>query len=252
MIHKFTLYAIIGFQFSCIFIQCGESIEDPDPPSRPIWIEKSAPLSIIETGIRPYAEGDGILLEWHPNLENDLAGYKLYRAGDDIKNKFEKIADINAFTVGGADTFYIDDLINFNTDYFYFLKAYDQAGNLSVPSDTLRYRLIPKVEPTSPYGTISSPQPAFEWYDFSSETFQYVIRIEVFLSREVIWISQFRRPNYTDFLQKIAYNCDGTATISSLNSGTTYQWCIKAISLIDNYNLDLGGSLSNWAYFSIE
>jgi len=233
-------------------MRCGESIEDPDPPLRPIWVEKSIPLAINETGIRPYAEGDGILLEWHPNPENDLAGYKLYRASNNIKNKFEKIADINAFTVGGADTFYIDDLMNFNTDYFYYLKAYDQADNLSPPSDTLRYNLIPKVNPALPYGAISNTQPNFEWYDFSSATFQYVIRVETFNSQEVIWISQFTRSNYTDFLQRIAYNSDKTARILSLESGITYQWCIKAISLVDNNELDIGGSLSNWAYFSIE
>jgi hypothetical protein len=249
---KIILSTIIGIQILFNSMRCGESIEDPDPPMRPVWVEKSVLLAINETGIRPYAEGDGILLEWHPNSENDLAGYKLYRASNDIKNKFEKIADINAFTVGGADTFYIDDLINFNTDYFYYLKAYDQADNLSLPTDTLRYRLIPKVNPTLPSGTISNLQPTFEWYDFSSATFQYVIRVETFLSREVIWISQFTKPNYTDFLQRIAYNNDETAKIPSLESGITYQWCVKAISLIDNYNLDIGGSLSNWAYFSIE
>jgi len=249
---KIFLATIISIQILFNLMRCGESIEDPDPPMRPVWVEKSILLAINETGIRPYAEGDGVLLEWHPNIENDLAGYKLYRASNDIKNKFEKIADINAFTVGGADTFYIDDLMSFNTDYFYYLKAYDQAENLSPPSDTLRYNLIPKVNPTLPSGTISNTQPTFEWYDFSSATFQYVIRVETFLSREVIWISQFTKPNYTDFLQRIAYNNDGTARIPSLESGTTYQWCIKPISLIDNDNLDIGGSLSNWAYFSIE
>ena len=249
---KTILSTIISIQILFNLMNCGKSIEDPDPPLRPVWVEKSILLAIDETGIRPYAEGDGIVLEWHPNSENDLAGYKLYRASDDIKNKFEKIADINAFTVGGADTFYIDDLINFNTDYFYYLKAYDQADNLSLPSDTLRYNLIPKVNPSLPYGAISNSQPNFEWYDFSSATFQYVIRVETFLSREVIWISQFPKPNYTDFLQRIAYNSDGTAKIPSLEQGTTYQWCIKAITLVDNDNFDIGGSLSNWVYFSIE
>jgi hypothetical protein len=243
---------MIGIQVLCNLMQCGKSIEDPNPPSRPVWVEKSGLLAISETGIRPYAEGDGILLEWHPNLEDDLAGYKLYRARDDIKNKFQKIADINTFTVGGADTFYIDDLIKFNTDYFYCLKAYDLADNLSPPSDTVRYRLISKVDLTLPNGTVSGSQPTFEWQDFSVATFQYVIRVETFLSRELIWISRFERPNYTDFLQRITYNNDGTATIPTLEPGTYYQWCVKAISLIDNYNLDIGGSLSNWAYFSIE
>jgi len=249
---KIIVVIIIDIQILFNLMRCGESIEDPDPPLRPVWVEKSALSAINETGIRPYAEGDGILLEWHPNLENDLAGYRLYRTSNDIKNKFEKIADINAFTVGGADTFYLDDQVNFNTDYFYYLKAYDQADNLSLPTDTLRYKLIPKVNPALPSGAISNPQPTFEWYDFSATTFQYVIRVETFLSREVIWISQFTKPNYTDFLQRIAYNSDETAKISALQSATTYQWYIKAISLVDYDEHDIGGSLSNWAYFLIE
>ncbi|MCK4641573.1 MAG: hypothetical protein KAU06_09545 [Candidatus Marinimicrobia bacterium] len=246
-------YFFIMPVFLMIFVsRCGESIEDPDPPTAPVWVEKSAPTDTIESGIRPYNDGNGILLEWHPNLEEDISGYKLYRTGEDIENKFALIADINAFKISGADTFFIDDLVQLNTDYFYYLKAYDQAENKSEPSDTIRYRLIEKAEPLKPLGTINNYTPEFEWYDFTNVTYEYIIRVESFLSQEVIWISRIRRTNYTDFLQKIFYNSDGSAVLNSLESGVTYQWCIKSISLVDNRNFDIGGSISIWGYFTIE
>ena len=243
---------IIPVSLMIFVYRCGESIEDPDPPARPSWVEKSAPIDTIESGIRPYNDGNGILLEWHPNLEEDISGYKLYRTSEDIENKFALIVDIDAFKISGADTFFIDDLVQLNTDYFYYLKAYDQAENKSEPSDTIRYCLIEKAEPLKPLRTINNYTPEFEWYDFTNVTYEYIIRVESFLSREVIWISRIRRPNYTDFSQKISYNSDGSAALNSLESGTTYQWCIKSISLVDNRNFDIGGSISNWGYFTIE
>jgi hypothetical protein len=236
-----------------IFVyRCGESIEDPDPPARPLWAVKSAPTDTIESGIRPYNDGNGILLEWHQNLEEDISGYKLYRTSENIENKFALIVDINAFKISGADTFFIDDLVQLNIDYFYYLKAYDQAENKSERSDTIRYRLIKKAEPLKPSGTENNYTPEFEWYDFTSVTDEYVIRLETLSPREVIWISRIRKPNYTDFFQKISYNSDGSAVLDSLESGTAYQWCIKSISLVDDRNFDIAGSISNWGYFTIE
>lgn len=246
-------YFFIMPVFLMIFVfRCGESIEDPDPPARPLWVAKSAPTDTIESGIHPYNDGNGILLEWHPNLEEDISGYRLYRTGEDIENKFALIADINAFKISGADTFFVDDSVQLNIDYFYYLKAYDQAENKSEPSDTIRYRLIEKAEPLKPLGTIYNYTPEFEWYDFTRDAYEYVIRVEIFSPREVIWISRIRRPNYTDFFQKISYNSDGSAVLHSLESGTMYQWCIKSISLVDNRNFDIAGSISIWGYFTIE
>lgn len=247
------LYIFMIPFFLMIFVfRCGESIEDPDPPERPLWVEKSAPTDTIESGIRPYNDDNGILLEWHPNLEEDISGYKLYRTSKDIENKFALIADINAFKISGADTFFIDDLVQLNTDYFYYLKAYDQAENKSDPSDTIRYRLIEKAEPLKPLGTINNHTPEFEWYDFTNVTYEYVIRVESFSPREVVWISRIIRRDYTGFFLEISYNSDGSAILNSLESETMYQWCIKSISLVDNRNFDIGGSISNWGYFTIE
>ncbi|MBN2601526.1 MAG: hypothetical protein JXR87_06010, partial [Candidatus Marinimicrobia bacterium] len=52
---------------------CGESIEDPNAPSAPVWVTKSDPTDPVAHGIRPYNDGNGIILEWHPNLEDDIS-----------------------------------------------------------------------------------------------------------------------------------------------------------------------------------
>jgi len=248
------LYLFIMPVFLMVFVyRCGESIEDPDPPARPLWVEKSAPTDTIESGIRPYNDGNGILLEWHPNLEEDISGYKLYRTGEDIENKFALIADINAFKISGADTFFVDDSVNLNIDYFYYLKAYDQAGNKSEPSDTIRYCLIEKAEPLKPTGTLTAQPTIFEWNDFSNLQPEYVIRLENSETHNVIWISRFTTPNYEDFYQSKNFNFDGLAEPGTLASGQWYRWCIKAIAYVDPHtNIDISGSASNWAYFIIE
>lgn len=232
---------------------CGESIEDPDAPVPPVWVCKSAPTDTIATGIRPYNEGNGIILEWHPNLEGDISGYKLYKAELDIENKFRLAADINAFSVSGADTFFIDDSVKFGIDYYYYLRAYDRAGNKSNPSDTIQYAVISKVEPRKPTGTLTAQPTIFEWNDFSNLNPEYVIRLENLETHNVIWISRFTTPNYGDFCQSINFNFDGLAEPGALSSGQWYRWCIKSIVYVAPHtNIDIGGSVSNWEYFSIE
>ncbi|MDO9548258.1 MAG: hypothetical protein Q7J65_04760 [Candidatus Marinimicrobia bacterium] len=253
MIKRALIFQILFIFIIVLFIGCGESIEDPDAPSAPVWVEKSDPTDTDATGIRPYNDGDGIVLEWRPNLEDDISGYKLYKTERDIANKFILAADINAFSLSGADTFFVDDSVKFNVNYYYYLKAYDQAGNKSNPSDTIQYAVISKVEPLKPGGTLISQPTIFEWYDYSSASSEYVIFLETFSPRDDIWISRFTKPNYTDHLQSISFNFDGSSEPDTLASGQWYRWCIKAIAFVDTYtNIDISGSVSNWAYFTIE
>jgi len=236
-----------------LFIGCGESIEDPDAPSAPIWVAKSDPTDPIAHGIRPYNDGNGIILEWHPNLEDDISGYKLYKTEANIDNKFILAVDINAFSLSGADTFFVDDSVKFNVNYYYYLKAYDQAGNKSNPSDTIQYSVINKVEPLNPSGTLSAQPTVFEWYDYSDASSEYVIYLETFSPRDDIWISRFSNPNYTDHSHSKSFNFDGSSKVTTLLPGQTYRWCIKAIAFVDPYtNIDISGSISNWAYFTIQ
>lgn len=253
MIIRALIFQILFTFIIVLFIGCGESIEDPDAPSAPVWVEKSDPTDPIAHGIRPYHDGNGIVLEWHPNLEDDISGYKLYKTEADIDNKFILAVDINAFSLSGADTFFVDDSVKFNVNYYYYLKAYDQAGNKSNPSDTIQYFLIDKVEPRKPTGTLNSQPTLFEWNDFSNLQPECVIWLENFETHNVIWISRFTTPNYGDFSQSKIFNFDGSAEPGTLASGQWYRWCIKAIVQVDPYtNIDISGSVSDWAFFIIE
>jgi len=74
--------------------------------------------------------GDGeIHLNWLPNTENDLAGYRLYRAeNEDILENYILIYD-------STQTSYKDINLDYTTTYFYRVSAYDLSGNESLFSD---------------------------------------------------------------------------------------------------------------------
>lgn len=253
MIIRALIFQILFTFIIVLFIGCGESIEDPDAPSAPVWVEKSDPTDPIAHGIRPYHDGNGIVLEWHPNLEDDISGYKLYKTEADIDNKFILAVDINAFSLSGADTFFVDDSVKFNVNYYYYLKAYDQAGNRSVPSDTIQYAIISKAEPWDPDGDINSQQTLFKWYDFSYSYPNYIVLLEDFDKREVVWISPFIAPNYGAISHSVSFNFDGTSELDTFEIGTRYRWCVKSIAFVDSHtNIDISGSISYWAYFTIQ
>jgi hypothetical protein len=233
-------------------ISCGLTIEDPEGPATPNWVRKTVPEAVNRQGIGPNPEGNQIILLWHPNQESDLEGYQIFRAAYQKSSDYIRIADINVWRTSGVDTLFIDDSVNLNVDYFYYLKSYDQALNESAPSDTIRYRLIEKVEPYSPIGTINSVTPMFQWHDYLSAAYEYVIRIEKLQSREVIWISRFSRPNYADFDQSVKFNADQGASQTELTRGESYQWRIDAIAGVDQQNRDIAGSTSIWGYFTIQ
>jgi hypothetical protein len=253
-------YLIIFIQFVFLFIfSCGENIEDPDPPSAPEWAVSTPMLNLLKIGANPIHNDDGIQLIWRPNSEPDISGYFLYRQKDAADEEFEIIADVTAYGLSGIDTSMVDNTVSKDISYLYYLKAYDQAGNLSLPSDTIQYQPVEKVYLRSPLESISNGQPAFEWHDDNySRNQEYLLRLEALDNQEVIWISRFHPPNYGDFFQRISYNNDGFAVTAALESGTSYRWCIETIlstdtTLLDTIQIDysLGGSLSNWGYFSI-
>ena len=231
---------------------CGKDIEDPIPPEIPQWTEKSYPESEQESGIDAVNEDDYSALSWRPNPDEDIEGYRIFRAEDDIESNYQKIADVNIYSLIGVDTLYLDIDVRLNRYYYYYLRAYDQAGNQSPTSDTICYQLIQKVDLLSPLESIQEIKPSFRWYDFSTHASEYVIKLFKLNPKEVIWIYRFSRPNYGDFLQMIQYDFNSRAREDTLRKGVTYQWCIDAIAAVDNYGKDISGSESFWGYFTRE
>lgn len=67
-----------------------------------------------------------LIATWNPNKEEDLAGYKIYYGTESGKYTVEK-------DVGNQTVFVADNLTDGQT-YYFVVKAYDFAGNLSGPS----------------------------------------------------------------------------------------------------------------------
>lgn len=226
-------------------------MEDPDPPAAPMWVAKSSPCDTVERGIDAVPEDDFIQLEWHPNKEDDLGGYRIFRADSAVDRKFVLIADVGDISGGALDTMYTDMNVKVNVNYFYYMVAYDLSGNVSKASDTIRYRLIPKPVPVSPSGFTRDAVPFFKWNDFSHYAYDYVIKIENTLNKKVIWIFRLIRPNYAGFEQKVIYNKDWKALEDSLKRGVIYRWRVDAIAE-EVGDIDIAGAESSWEYFEVK
>ena len=74
-----TFGSLLVCGFSLLILNCGLDVEDPIPPSPPVWVEKSFPEEWPESGIDAHESG-GIYLEWEPNPEGDIVAYKIYRS----------------------------------------------------------------------------------------------------------------------------------------------------------------------------
>ena len=230
---------------------CGKNLEDPDPPSRPEWVAKSLPYDTTETGIDAVPNGDFIQLEWYTGDEDDLSSYRIYRASGDIENKFDLIEEIQSDLMAGSINIYLDENVSINIPYFYFLRAVDQAGNLSLRSDTVEYKLVVKVNLRGLFDT-TDVKPTFKWSDAGSAASEYVIRVEQFNPNRVIWISALTPQNYSGDIQSLVYGSPDVFYLaqSELSSGVSYRWRIDIVSALDRENE--AGSESYWGYFTVQ
>jgi len=238
-----------------LFSTCGKNLEDPDPPSRPQWVEKSLPYDTTESGIDADPNGDVIVLEWLTGTEEDLDFYRIYRASGSTESDFDLLDEMSADPVAGSENEYIDENVELDRIYFYFLRAVDQAGNLSPRSDTIEYKITQKVNILSPSGTISTVKPTFQWADPVSSSSEYVIRVEKISPNRVIWLAGVTRQTYSvGETQSLVY---GAGTIfhlaqSELSRGVNYRWRLDAVTSFNRDNTEIAGSESNWGYFIIQ
>ena len=111
-----------------LFFACSSPIEDPNPPTQPVWVNKSSPDAIIEYGIdSDHSFGERIVLMWHQNSDKDLSSYNIFR-GELFTNSnnissmiYEKIKIIDPIQNFGLDTLFYDENINKYTTYYYYL-----------------------------------------------------------------------------------------------------------------------------------
>ena len=129
-----------SFLISC----CGLDVEDPTPPSPPIWGEKSFPEEWPEGGIDAHESG-GIFVEWQPNPEENIDAYLVYHA-----RYFAEVDSIGTFQLltrqesnGTSGLNFLHLNVSIRIKNIYKLKAEDTAGNLSEYSATAEYSLLP-------------------------------------------------------------------------------------------------------------
>jgi hypothetical protein len=245
---KYWLPILFTFHFSLFISHCGLDVEDPIPPSPPIWVQKSLPEEWPERGIDAHTSG-AISVEWESNSEQDIQAYHVYRAKffhvEDSLGNYEVLS-----TMEVSDEFnpmFIDNQVEMRTIYFYKLRAEDISGNYSIFSDSLSYSLIPEISgnlmrPNGLNIPLSSDR-SLEWqYNIHIEMENYTLTI-LDLNDQLKYRSIVFPGSYVYYEESWDIPID-----VSLDSGQVYKWRIDAnANIIDG--LEGSGSESIWATF---
>ena len=87
-------------------------------------------------------------LTWKPSLEENAAGYRIYRSSD-LSKPFVQITDELIPAEAG---FYIDTTVVGGLSYFYFVNVVDFAGNESEEGSVAMARVLDLFAPPQPFG----------------------------------------------------------------------------------------------------
>ena len=234
--------------FSLVLIGCGFDVEDPTPPSRPMWVEKSLLEEWPERGIDAHETG-GIFLEWEPAIGEDIIAYNIYRADlhniNDSLGNYDLIFHLETETVRGLE--YLDMNIESGIRYFYKVNSEDSANNLSDFSDSLSYLVLPPISvgTMSPNGIIITlgEDRRLSWqYGYEITMNNYCLTLltqgNQLLIREVIYPQ-----NYLDW-------GDSWKIPESivLDSGAIYKWRFDTNGVLSG-GRENSSSESPWATF---
>jgi hypothetical protein len=245
----YWLLALLTFNLSLLTIQsCGLDVEDPTPPSPPVWVQKSLPEEWPEQGIDAHESG-GIFLEWEHNPEENITAYLIYRSEYDDANEnyegYEKIARIEAESILRLE--YLDEEVSLGKNYSYKLKAEDYSQNISGFSDSIGYTLLPPILSIrmSPNGItqVLDPTKELSWdYILNIEMENYCVTI-LTSSSELVWREILSPGNYIGGIESWHIPADVI-----LAHGRTYIWRIDTMAKYIN-DLETAGSESPWASF---
>lgn len=237
--------AILATLLSLLAASCGYNSEDTDttPPVTPVLKPRSVDSLYAETGIRPEAGTSpweyAIRIEWYPNTEEDLAGYLVYRHGEE--DSLFPNTPVENLILGQnfspyEDPYFVDydrenlqpnDTTGDTRGYYYAVRAYDVSDNISGFSDIAYYRLI-----TNPSSfSVSNPSSGeyyLKWtYESGPEVFfdYFMIRVWDSETGERAW-----HMKYTDFgrTHNVLLNVNGTA--QPFVSGRRYVWKLNVIA----------------------
>jgi hypothetical protein len=232
--------------FALFLINCGLDIEDPTPPSPPVWVQKSLPEEWPERGIDAHESG-GIMLEWEGNPDEEIEVYEIYRAEYykevDSLGVYNQIARFELVSINVLK--FVDTQIRERHSYFYKILAQDAANNYSQFSDSIGYSLLSGIhsELMIPNGVTDSlnSQNSLSWYyDYHIEMENYCITI-LSENNELILRSVFAPTAY--IVQREYWQIPDSI---NLIPGQNYKWRIDTNA---NYMglIETSGSESPWA-----
>ncbi len=236
---------------------CGENQTSRDdiPPAAPIPLPRSSDDLYAQRGIRPEPTANdnqyNVRIEWYPNSEPDVAGYRIWRRREDQMPLQRSIirdlrfginldrASVLTFIDAGDDyTGFPANMLAPDRDeedtlsthgYYWYLEAYDEARNRSALSDSLYFRMINN--PSSMAVIRQAPgRYALTWqYTPNQDTpyiSYYMIRVfsATFGPDSVMWYQQVNR--YGGQEQVIL---DNDSTARSFRRDSTYVWQLNVV-----------------------
>jgi hypothetical protein len=245
-----SLYSILRLLIlsTTLMHSCGLDIEDPTPPSPPVWVQKSLPEEWPERGIDAHESG-GIYLEWEPNADEDIIAYNIYSAiwynVNDSLGEYELLA--RQETESAPQLSYIYESPNMYTAYYFRIQSEDATGNESEYSESQHYSLLPKQNvitmiPNSQSSNLS-PSRSLTWrYPYTIEMEDYCITI-LTEANELIHRVVIPPRDYVDGGESWCIPND-----VMLESGEAYKWRLDTgANYIDGR--ETTGSESLWAPF---
>ncbi len=265
-----------GFIF--FLSSCPDTVDPVYDPPEPVRILPYGGDSLpVETGLRSSAGNEGIIIEWIKpgNPETPVREYRIFRSlGTD--SPFAQIASV----FDNEEAQYQDNLVSFDTAYFYYVQAVDTRGKAGTfhPDSIRKYAasimLKRAANPQRPfYNDTVTTKPYLAWcYPVIDLPSQYVVKIAN-TSQNVIWIAKipnriynpgcdefgdkeylmFNSGSYSAPNDSISASASVTVTYSNpvwlqgprLPKGS-YYWRIESRWANTSYH-----SRSNWGSFTI-
>jgi hypothetical protein len=246
-------HSIFLIASTAVFLGCGKDLspEDTTPPSPPAIIPRSDEIAFVEQGIdADPGTGDQsywIRIEWEWNSESDLFGYKIYRMDErDSLGQFAQIADLRVgvnllretdpipFYVDQSPVLVPDQITGASHGFYYSVRAYDTADNVSAPSDIAYYRLMQKPTGLRIAG-VAGVNFNLIWDYYSQETWHYFyIRMYLTTAPQIrLW--SYRAELYgAPYL--VTFNTDGGANSDYFRGGSdsliagNYTWMVDVVN----------------------
>jgi hypothetical protein len=222
--------------FLCVMSTCEKQATKPRFLNTQVRFVPAVDDTVIaERGIDAVAESDAIQLQWQ--RQSELNEYRLYRKSRE-EEQFSELAVLTE-----RDTLYLDSQnLQISLRYYYYLVGANHEGQVTQPSDTVHYMLLPK--PTNLAQALQQDNLYFYWQPAPQPLADmYLLKFFEDATQRLIWISKI--PSYRIAEENIRYNWDGGARLAKLASGQKYRWRVDAIGS-EAYS----GSESHWQKFT--